>query len=124
MRLAYLQRWLSSLAYQQAHAVLSCRRVPATNPVPGRYPPEPAAPPNEVRLAAGRSRTTGEGTGSEVVRFRGHGYRDRPSTDISGRTAPAADFAAGPADRVGFWRPGRGRRRRWRPGHNGRYGSN
>src|ERR1700730_8351374 len=105
----------SSLLSQHAHTVLSCRSVPSTYPVPGPYSPEPAAPPNEVRLAAGGSRTKGEGTGSEVVRFHGHGYRDRPPSDNGGRTAPAADFASGPADRAGIWRPGRGRRRRWRP---------
>src|ERR1700687_4684238 len=112
MQILYLSGWLLSLLYQQAYAVLSFRGVPSTYPVPGPYPPEPAAPPNEVRLAAGGSRTKGEVTGSEVVRRHGHGYRDRPPSDNSGRTAPAADFASGRAYRAGIWRPGRGRRRR------------
>src|ERR1700687_2010450 len=124
MQILYLSGWLLSLLYQQAYAVLSFRGVPSTYPVPGPYPPKPAAPPNEVRLAAGGSRTWGEGTWSERVRSHGHGYRDRPPSDYGGRTAPATDFASGPADRARIWRPGRGRRRRWRSGHDGRHGSN
>src|ERR1700693_2248330 len=98
MQPLYLSSWLSSLLCQQALAVLSCRRVPSTYPVPGPYPPKPTAPPNEVRLAAGGSRTRGEDTWSEMDRFHDHGYRDRPPSDYGGRTAPATDFASGPAD--------------------------
>src|SRR5665213_3571015 len=106
MQSMYLSSWLSSLLCQQAQAVLSCRRVPSTYPVPGPYPPKPAAPQNEVRLAAGGSRTRGKGTWSEMVRFHGHGYRDRPPSDYGGGTAPATALSSWAPDRAPIPRPG------------------
>src|SRR5258708_12424790 len=87
-------RLLSSLVCQQAHAVIRWRDVASTSAVPIRCPTEPAAPPNESRLAAGRSRTKGESARAKAVCFNSHFHRHWPPSTIGRRTAPLGDTPA------------------------------
>src|ERR1700694_1054729 len=106
-------RLLSSLVCQQAHVVIRWRDVASTSAVPICCPTDLAAPPNESRLAAGGSRTKGEGARSEVVCFYSHCHRDWPPSGIGRRAAPLADPPAGFVDGTVVLRTRRGRRRRW-----------